>query len=395
MKKPIMTGLVALAALLYGGCGSTGLKQKEPGTVKQPHDTRALGRAVSLEKDWSWDVEVRRDKSKGGAYNLSYIFWAGLPKEVAHFQFFIDTDNNPKTGFTGKNGWEITGADYLVEDEDLYKYVESVDKGWHWEHYGSFIDFDIKEDDQKVVRVKLSGPDFQLEYAGTKTPTMMEVYDQNWNGDYPTVLDLTLNTQPLSPPNNKEKHIRHYQDAAGHNVLDKILEDGTWIDYIKREYNDQGLVSKKIFYSSMTSHTYTYNEKGDISRLIIKHLFITLDKSFETTYNEAGQKTEEKVTTKEYRFDKLKSTKVHTYRYTYDAQGRVTHVTYDGKPYKDYTYDNQGRVKTMTIFDSNGVPVKETYTYDAQSRKIRQENDRFADGTIESEEIYTYLPLAE
>lgn len=400
MKKQIISGMVALAALWYSGCGGTQMEQENAGTEKQPHDTRVLGRAMSLEKDWSWNVEVRRDKGKSG-YEYSYLFWDSLPKGVAHFQFFIDADNNPDTGFTGENGWEITGADYLIEDNDLYKYVETDDKGWRWEHDGSFVDFYITEDNNDVVTVKLSSPDFQLSYKASEVPAMMEVYDKNWNGDYPTVLGLTLSTQPdillppLPPGKIAEKEVRRYQDAAGHTILEQIHRNGKWVDAIKWQYNEQGLVSKKIFYATRTVYTYTYNEKGDLSRIVSGHRSIKVEKSFQTTYNEEGQKTEEKVTTKIYRMGVLKSTETDTYQYTYNTQGKVTEVIHDGDPYQKYTYDENGRVHTEIYFGNKNFVRKTIYTYDDQSRVIREESDRYADGTIERIRYYTYLPAEE
>ena len=53
----------------------------------------------------------------------------GIFGEGSHSAFFIDTDNNAKTGYS--NG-AIKGADYLVEDTRLYKYPNGA-IGWKWE----------------------------------------------------------------------------------------------------------------------------------------------------------------------------------------------------------------------------------------------------------------------
>ncbi len=54
-------------------------------------------------------------------------------KRYIHFGFFIDSDNNPNTGYSrGK----IKGADFLVQKNGLYKYPKGT-KGWHWERINS------------------------------------------------------------------------------------------------------------------------------------------------------------------------------------------------------------------------------------------------------------------
>jgi len=64
----------------------------------------------------------------------------GKFNENSHFSFFLDTDNNPNTGYNGSNK-EIRGADYLVqemkhkntvEEAIWYKYPEGA-HGWKWE----------------------------------------------------------------------------------------------------------------------------------------------------------------------------------------------------------------------------------------------------------------------
>ena len=49
--------------------------------------------------------------------------------EDYHAGFFIDSDNNPDTGYSRGS---IRGADYLVQSNGLYRYPDGA-HGWHWE----------------------------------------------------------------------------------------------------------------------------------------------------------------------------------------------------------------------------------------------------------------------
>ena len=49
--------------------------------------------------------------------------------QYSHFTFFIDADNNPHTGYVN---WKIKGADYLVQENGLYRYPKGA-SGWKWE----------------------------------------------------------------------------------------------------------------------------------------------------------------------------------------------------------------------------------------------------------------------
>jgi len=57
-------------------------------------------------------------------------------KKGSHAAFFIDSDNNPKTGYRSKGN--LKGVDYLVQSNGLYKYPKGA-KGWKWEKVTSSI----------------------------------------------------------------------------------------------------------------------------------------------------------------------------------------------------------------------------------------------------------------
>ncbi|MEB8430995.1 DUF5011 domain-containing protein [Cocleimonas sp. KMM 6892] len=50
-----------------------------------------------------------------------------------HFQFFLNTDNNPDTGFRFDSTlWDDTGADYVIEDGLLFEKNGQFDSAWTW-----------------------------------------------------------------------------------------------------------------------------------------------------------------------------------------------------------------------------------------------------------------------
>lgn len=49
-----------------------------------------------------------------------------------HLQFFIDSDNNSNTGYSQG---DIVGADYLLEDNELY--ISTPGSGWSWNYVGN------------------------------------------------------------------------------------------------------------------------------------------------------------------------------------------------------------------------------------------------------------------
>ncbi len=56
--------------------------------------------------------------------------------KIAHFQIFINSDDNKKTGYINNN----SGADYLIEDGKLYK---STGSNWSWERVAN-LDYSIE-----------------------------------------------------------------------------------------------------------------------------------------------------------------------------------------------------------------------------------------------------------
>ncbi|MCK5829332.1 MAG: hypothetical protein KAH20_03430, partial [Methylococcales bacterium] len=75
------------------------------------------------------NVEISADIEKNDLI-LSLSSDKGDIHKKGHIQFFIDADNDSKTGYSSGN---ISGADYLLEDNELYISTSNSDD-WSWKY---------------------------------------------------------------------------------------------------------------------------------------------------------------------------------------------------------------------------------------------------------------------
>ncbi|GEM_PF-7130848 len=181
--------LLSAVSFWFGGCGSTAENNTVSLSVQQPHK-----KSLREIKDWSWNV--------GSGFSASAIFadfYDGLPSDVRHIQYFIDADNDPATGYNGTDGWEIIGADYLIEDGMVFR--SASESAWEWDYIGKFETFTLN-----TKSLSMENPTINLKeiLPDDSFSAMIEVYDQNWSGNYPTVTDLTVQRLQSSPHTGKK-----------------------------------------------------------------------------------------------------------------------------------------------------------------------------------------------
>jgi len=172
-KKSLFLTLVT-AGLLLTGCGSDAKKASSA----QPH--KKVQRAVY--QDWTWDVgsEASLNNGRFTLYNTCY---SGLPGELKHFQVFLDT--KPHQGYTASGTWEISGADYLVEDGVIYQSLS--DSQWRWKRLGN-VTFKV-ETINGYKTIWLSDNKYLANNINSKQINVsIETYDSAWNGEYTTVV---------------------------------------------------------------------------------------------------------------------------------------------------------------------------------------------------------------
>ncbi len=396
MKKNLLTLSTLLAASLFVGCGSN--NATSTAKVGQPHDTSKLGRAVNIQEDWSWFVDSTIKNSVDG-FDVRVDFWQGLPTSVKHYQYFMDTDNNKETGFTGEDGWEITGADYLIEDGVIFQYIKDANKAWNWEAVREFPD-ELLTHEGAYSSLTLSGIiQMQEDILGNATQinTMLEVYDKEWAGDYPTVTDVltTITNDDVAPEPVKSFEYKRIVDYRGNVVrLQKLTPQGTWHTTNTYKYNAQGQKIESYSVLSRVKKVYTYNDKGDLASRTFTHSYIKGVETFTYVYDAQGRKTTMTKNYKEYRKDELKKEKTEVFEHTYlEGSDLIDTITLDGAFYQSFTYNADDTIATKTTreeFAGAMHDVTETFTYDAQGRVIKIVSESDEGGPVKTEETYTY-----
>ncbi len=207
MKRSIVSLWISVFIMIVFsvGCGEDVDRH-----MKQPTDSTKLVRAVAEnETDWTWFVGTEASfKKVAGKETLTIesSFYQGIPKEVEHFQFFIDSDNDSETGFSfGEDSWRISGADFLVEDGDLYK-SDSKDE-WLWSYVGAFSSYDKRQLEEGIVKITYSSSDTVITAMihKAKMPTHLNItiepFDKEWGSTYSTISTdhVKLEVDALSP----------------------------------------------------------------------------------------------------------------------------------------------------------------------------------------------------
>ena len=161
----LFTGSILLSTVLLSGCGGT-VRTADTETTNslQPHTlaTRTSDNVQDEEVDFmdEWQNYVVMsslyDRTNPDAENFSIdiLCQQGISSDVAHFQIFLDSDNNANTGLSmGEGEYAISGADYMIEDGHLFKSTNNSD--WKWTYIDEF-NYKIGEEANNAYRISLS-----------------------------------------------------------------------------------------------------------------------------------------------------------------------------------------------------------------------------------------------
>jgi hypothetical protein len=184
-----------LLSLLFTGCGETGSTP----SIKQPTNTTKVVRVDADETDWTWFVGT--DGTHGDAdLTFDVYFSKDIPAEVQHFQYFLDTDNNSATGFSfGEDSWRISGADYLVEDGELYK--SNSNDAWSWTYVGSFDDYvKTAANGEAHIHISTDNPSIAAIVTADTVNITIEPFDANWGSTYSTISTQAVPMGAVVPP---------------------------------------------------------------------------------------------------------------------------------------------------------------------------------------------------
>jgi len=336
MKTKLFTTSALLATLFFSGCGGG---TTDSGIAKQPHDTSKLGRTVAIEKDWTWDVSFSLIKLDDTTVVQAH-FWEGVPKDLKNFQVFVDLDNDENTGYSGSDGWEIHGADYLIENGQVYKSQSTTQ--WKWEYIDLFKDlhlfsagvgkygkFDWRTSTAKIDNI----------FNADSFKVMIEAYDANWKGDCNTITGIVADVSGV---------------GGGINLSD--IESK-----IRKQYNSK--------YVTVTTIDFAPDQKEAIVMMISKW---------------AGKKM--------YLINTSNVEKAVPIALEYERKFIYKTNVVKGDGIVEFQVKEDDGLKYQVVYDyKNDKEISKTLiTENIKKVLVKKEIDKFNDGTIDSRITYKY-----
>ncbi len=130
----------------------------QPQTPTIPREVTVTHDSALSDTDWGASVELRacydtqKQKMTFEAYSP-----AGVSDDTFHYQFFLDIDKNPQTGFTSplrNDYYALEGIDFMIEDGAVYRALSTSQ--WQWEKVADY-DFIVGKLATGEVRIQNCG----------------------------------------------------------------------------------------------------------------------------------------------------------------------------------------------------------------------------------------------
>jgi Raf kinase inhibitor-like YbhB/YbcL family protein len=157
--------------------------------------------------------------------------------EKSHFNFFVNVDNNPKTGYS-RDG-TVNGMDYLVENNTLYRYAGDG-KNWKWNKVSSIIkkatstsymatikisSMNLKAGDTIKFVPSVSTHDWKKIVSG-KSSTYTLPFEENM--DKQTINYNELNSDIKNP--ERGLYVNHYLASSPYRGYSAEAGNYSWVD---------------------------------------------------------------------------------------------------------------------------------------------------------------------
>ena len=200
LTKLLTTSLLT-SVFIFAGCGGTqatnGIttNQAHQVTIKEPR----AGENLPDVDIWQEFVDISSVYDKNNQEMLINVHCnKGISPDVFTYQVYIDSDENNQTGFSaGESSWAINGADYLIDDDALFR--STSDTNWEWEWIGdiSVYKSGSKTDDYNIEYTLIS--DNIQDIFGANIPDKINVsvepVDENWQdtNNYVPIQNLIIN----------------------------------------------------------------------------------------------------------------------------------------------------------------------------------------------------------
>ena len=346
MKTTVLLSSLLTVTALLTGCGTSSLDE-----VKRAKDTTKLIRGTADDTtDWTWFVGTDGTQSTNKV-SLTTYFMHGVPSEVKHFQYFLDTDNDANTGFSfGEDSWRITGADILVEDGDVYTSQSKTE--WKWSYVGRVANY-TRRKAEGLEKINFIANKVLLGIKSDIINVTIEPFDENWDSTYSTISTQAVTLVAGEEPKPEmigetiEKMLnKHTVDAPYHVIEASQLNNSTYLVSYTAEYHGGGDGHSIIaIFSTETQkviHTLS-NQNLDGGPGTNKAFHINIDKGTNTISYDREMGSFEPF------YSRYAPSILHT-TYNYD---NATSKTYRGTD--DATWN---KIRRATMKNFRGLPLK-------------------------------------
>ncbi len=196
--KSYLSNTLILSLLLLSGCDST-----LPLGEEKPHQVNNTSRPINTTDIWHHpeyvNIDASYDKSLAAPIlSLEINFIKPITPDVKHFQIYIDADNNPQTGFSGgQEHYIIQGADYMIEEGNLFKSTSNTAWTWSLQAYSpSYQEQKAADSSMKLKSTFDASQIFSNINTATNINVSIEPVNEQWQDTNNFVLTQAVPIQP-------------------------------------------------------------------------------------------------------------------------------------------------------------------------------------------------------
>lgn len=199
LSKLGASAVFILPLIILNGCGGGSSSTLDSNSLDtspelQPHElsSNSFSEARLLSRDGILAPTLTYD-----ATSITISFTVSNGVSVPHYQFFLNVDGDNTTGYGfGNMAWGNIGADYLIEDGDLYKSTASG-HSWDWDIQPDSVNSVVENNSFTIVI-----PRSELANLSSKVSLGFMVRDEDWliSDIYPQSSQMTVFTieNPIS-----------------------------------------------------------------------------------------------------------------------------------------------------------------------------------------------------
>jgi len=357
---------------------------------------------------------------------LNYYFILGQRENIAHEQYYIDTDKDSSTGYT--NVADI-GAEYLVQDEWLFKYDDTKPATWPWTIVKRLSEFGMNIDQYIAI------PKKEASFLAGDVKVKNIAYNNDWSifsessvKDYRFIPRYVLDKSGVDINNPLDERTAYFYDDKAHLIKDiTTLDNNNYIDtytynsygkVLVKDLNDEYqhyneintydnfgfLTTKKQEGNGKSANlNYQVNANGDIIKIEEDmtggpqnyHYLTTNDYDKNGNIRSSHRSNGEHDIENNYEYDNMNriikkvtenrrgdNIDLIDYSYKYDDKGNMTEekiFNYGNEKtiIRTYEYDENSNLIKVTRNNNGNISIDQLYTYDQDGNKLTDKNSHF------------------